>query len=275
MQYITDTQVGEMRAVLVQGGIIEVLSDLDGTTCELNRKNPFAVSMNPTARDAFAHLSWMPQVEAGILTGRDIAFAQKLVGQPGLLYIGHHGQGQTRQYPARLDDVTFVPEVVAYKEKTQRLLAQAKEVLPRWVILEPKGISLALNVGGCSNPGGTVQEIERELRSFAEGLGFKWTHDITTVEFLPDVPERDKGAALLDAVGSSGAQYTVFGGDSMTDMSALLAIKRLHEQSIGGIGVVAEREDTRPELLAAADLRVPGVPGMATFLAELVEVLRA
>ncbi|GHO76956.1 trehalose-phosphatase [Ktedonobacter sp. SOSP1-85] len=273
MQHITADQASTMQRLLGRQPIV-AMSDFDGTVCEL-RQDPATVAINPKAREAFRLLAgarWA-KIQPGILTGRDIPTVQKLVGLPGLLYIGNHGHGKTAKFPAKPGDVDFVPEVRSYFGKTQDLLAKARQVLPASVVLEPKGVSLALNVGGCTNPEDTVQEIEHDLRSFAEALGFRWTYDVTTVEFLPDVPERDKGTALLDTVESTGARYVVFCGDSLTDLSALRAVQQLRKRGIDGIGVVAERADTRPELLAAADLRVPGVPGVADFLMEFVRVL--
>jgi len=273
-QYITDAQADEMQRILGQEPIL-VEGDFDGTNAELDRKNPMDVTMNPTSREAFRLLGGMKRdkVHAGILTGRDIPTVQRLVGLPGLLYTGYHGMGRATAFPASLSDVTFVPEARPYLERTSRLLERAKAVLPKKIFLEPKEISLALNIGSCQDKKAAVEEIERKLRAFAEELGFRWTHDVTTVEFLPKV-DHNKGTALLDAVKSTGAKYVVFSGDSMTDLPALLAIKRLRKQGIGGIGVVARREDTRPELLEAADILVPGVSGMAAFMMELVKVLR-
>jgi len=279
--YFTDAQIAEMQRNTANGGTTLVLSDFDGTQCELDDKNPDNVAIDPRCQQAMRVLPRLPLVKAGFLSGRDIPALQELVGINGLIYVGYHGLGRADKFPARLSDVTFVPEARPFIEQNRILGQRVGQVLSTLglsesVIIEDKVVSLAINIGGVGTKAiqkKVAADIERGLRSFAEQRGYRYTYDLTTIEFRPNVP-RNKGTGLIEVVRSVGASFVVYFGDSGTDLDALTAIGWLRDQGIGGIGVVAERDNTDQKLLAAADLRVPGIPGVRDCLVDLTTKLR-
>jgi trehalose 6-phosphate phosphatase len=177
------------------------------------------------------------------ITGRGSEDAERIVGVPGLVYVGNHGlelEPEAPQWSARLAD--FLAEL-------------------DWPRIEDKGLSASLHYRDHPDQGTARAELER-IAERAREAGFVARFGRKVLEILPPL-QADKGTAVRGLLATRGLRRALYAGDDTTDLDGFRALDGL-ELAVR-VAVVSSEGPTA--LRESADLTVDG-PG------ELLALLR-
>lgn len=208
-----------------------------------------------------------------LVSGRGVADAQRLVGIEGAAYVGAHGlevraaSGDTIVDPgvARfVTDIRAIAEIAARDLDDQRL----------GVVLEDKGIIVALHYHQATDPGATHHEILRRVVEPARARGLAVITGNGVIEIAPPLAVT-KGTAIrqLMAAGQYSTAMTV--GDDLTDVTGFKAVHmwgdldgRRTACAIAVLGL-----ETPAPVRDEADVLVAGPAGVAVALERLLRAL--
>ena len=228
-----------------RAGSASVFLDYDGTLTPIVAR-PELATLSAAMRTTLRRLVAM--VPVTIVSGRDIAVLEALVGLEGLGFVGSHGldiAGPAASGLRKEVGREFVPELDAVEAELRRGVA-----LIDGAVVERKRFSLSTHVRLVA-PDGLPQIEALVAAQAAAHPSLRREAGKMLFELRPDVAW-DKGKAvmwLLDAMGLDVAS-TVFVGDDLTDETVFRAI--------GGRGTsVVVAEVDRPTA-ASYRLRDPG-----------------
>ena len=207
--------------------IVLVFLDYDGTLTAI-RKTPDKATLAPAMRSILRRLSRRPGVLLGLVTGRSMSDAKKLVKLRKLFFIADHGF----EISANRTHWTH-PVARGLRPRLHDLARDLKTSLEtiRGVLVEEKGYTLSIhyrNVRSGNEPivRKIVVETMRRYRQF-----FITTEGKKVIEIRPKVGW-GKGAAILHVLRQfrmNGDRVIVYAGDDRTDEDAF---KRLPPSSI-------------------------------------------
>ncbi len=243
--------------------------DYDGTLTPIVARPELAV-MSPDMRAIVRDLATL--VPLAVVSGRDRADVESLVGLSTLYYAGSHG----------FDIAGPGGETIALDHGTDfdPLLDHVKSVLADRVgpvtgaQIEPKKASVAVHYRNTDAQGAAhVQRVVDDL--LARHADLKVTPGKMVFELQPNI-DWDKGKAvlhLLDVLGLGDEAFLpIYFGDDITDEHAFAA---LDERPNGGLGVfVGTPEGEGGDRPTAAHFRVPDPAACGVLLARLAERLR-
>jgi trehalose 6-phosphate synthase/phosphatase len=86
----TDIVRGRLHKWLAQRPTVALFFDYDGTLTPITKRPEEAV-LSPTARRLLRQAARTPNLDVAIVSGRSLEEVRKLVGLPGLTYVGNHG----------------------------------------------------------------------------------------------------------------------------------------------------------------------------------------
>ena len=173
-------------------------------------------------------------------TGEDL---DRVVGVPGLVYVGEHG-------------LELEPEAERWVDRL-RAFAEATTEWPA----ERKRLTLSYHWRTAPDEEAAIAVLERVAeRARAEQLVPRWGRKV--LELRPPVGAH-KGTAVVRLLGERGLERALYAGDDATDLDAFRALDGLEL----GVRVAVASAEAPPGLREAADLVVAG-PG------ELLELLR-
>lgn len=210
----------EVLRLVPPGAPLAVLLDYDGTLVPI-RKRPDLARLHPKRRCLLARLGRSSLV--GLISGRPLDELRRLVGLPGVAYVGNHGMeirlgGTDWVHPAA---AKLAPEV----DRAADAIRAAAGGL-RGVIVENKGLTASVHYRLC-NPG------ERErLRAAVAGVVRRSRGDLVLTrgkmvfELRPNIPW-DKGRGVLKLLRLAGGPKSllpIYIGDDRTDEDAFLAL---------------------------------------------------
>jgi trehalose 6-phosphate phosphatase len=179
--------------------------DVDGTLAPIVAR-PEDAAIPPALVAALTRLAAVARV--GILTGRAVADAWRMLGFTPRWVLGNHGIEGLPGYEARAETLTRTCA------GWHAALARDKALRDAGVALEDKRYSLSLHFRGAPDPAAAQAAIDRAVATLAPPA--RRIEGKCVVNVLP-VDAIDKGqalAALLDLTGAAGALYA---GDDTTD----------------------------------------------------------
>jgi trehalose 6-phosphate phosphatase len=180
------------------------------------------------------------------ISGRSGEDAARLVGVDGVRYVGNHG----------LELLEGAAELVAV------VAAFRDEIGPP---VEDKGLSLSYHYRTADDEAAARAELEKvAARARARGLDPRWGRKV--LEVRPAV-EADKGTAVVALLEESGARRAMYAGDDTTDLDAFSGLSRAGLEN--AVRVAVQSDESPAKLASAADVVVPGPPGLAQLLAAL------
>jgi len=238
----------------IAGRVVMVFLDYDGTLTPIVRRPEDAVLSDDMRARVRALAARVP---VAVVSGRDRAAVEALVGLPGLVYVGSHGfdvAGPPGRDSLRLEVAAdHLPDLDAAEVALRGRLAGI-----RGAIVERKRLTLAAHyrlVAGVHRP--RLVEAVDAVRAAHPRL--RKDAGKAVLELRPDV-EWDKGRAvrwLLERVAPAG--IGIYLGDDLTDETAFAALRG------DGIGIAVGV--TTRETLAELVLRDPEEVG--SFLHQL------
>ncbi len=161
------------------------------------------------------------------------------------------------------------PAAEPFRRHVAVAVAEARAALPPGVLVEDKGLSLALHYREAPDAEAAVLAVAADL---AARHGLAEQPAKLAVELVPPVAV-DKGTVATEL--AAGSQVACVLGDDVGDLAAFTALGRLAE--LGRLGaalrIAVAARDTPPPLLRAADLVLDGPPAALAFLEELAERL--
>ncbi len=220
--------------------------DYDGTLAPLASR-PELATLSPSVRATLHQLAEM--TFTAIVSGRDRAEVEALVGLPELAYVGCHGLDMVGPHGAQIPHALptwIAPRMQSVKERLRKELSGI-----RGVLIEPKAFSVAVHVRLATKAaaGEAIKVVERLVETdgqLAVGRGK------CLVEVLPNVPW-NKGRAvklLIDRLPKDrSASFPIYIGDDLTDETAFDVV------GTWGAGIVVI--ETARETCATHSLRTP------------------
>jgi trehalose 6-phosphate phosphatase len=229
-----------------------IILDIDGTIVEI-APTPQAAAVEEEMRQLLGELAKQYAV-CGVLTGRDAATAEKMLGLSTLYIAGNHGL--ETMYRGTYESAVNAEQHRHVLEEMQRNMT-----VPDGVVMEDKGLWLAFHFR--QHP-----EAAQELRMVLEEKAARYRLQMAEGKMVLELGPRgghDKGTALEKAVQRFSLNHVLYAGDDWTDIPALKAAQRLNGVAIGVMG-----EHAPVELAGAATCLVSSVSEMKQVLQYLV-----
>ena len=246
-----------------------LFSDVDGTLSVL-AATPMMAVLLPSVRESLSEAQSTFEVVAAV-SGRAAKDIQRLVGVPGMTYIGNHGLDRIEPDGTYSALTVAEPYVGAIAQLADRL---GREWAPRFpgMFVEPKGSTASIHTRGAADPRAADEAIYASAVTAAEALGLRVTRGKYIVELRPPV-EVDKGVAVTDEIRARGLRGAIYLGDDRTDVDAFRALRRLTRDGVcRGVAVAVLHEETPPGLAEEADVALPSVEVAPDFLRYLLSI---
>jgi trehalose 6-phosphate phosphatase len=195
-----------------------------------------------------------------VVTGRPVAFVRRHVPDPAVTVVG--------QYGLEVDAggrVVSDPRAGAFEPAVAAAAAEAERRWPS-LFVERKG-RVAVTLHWRTAPDHAPDP--DALAALADAHGLSRFTGRMACELRPPLPV-DKGTAVATLLaGDGGIRAAAFAGDDHGDLAAFAALAAWSGDGRTALRVVVASDETPPELLAAADLVVPGPAALAAHLTTL------
>jgi trehalose 6-phosphate phosphatase len=241
--------------------------DIDGTLSAI-APTPESATLLPDVAELLEQLRTRFDVVA-LVSGRAADDARRMVGLPGVLYIGNHGLERIEGDAAT---VQVLPEAEPYVEAVNTTLDDLDATLAArfpGVHIERKGVTGSIHVRNAPDPDAAEESIARSLTTIAVPRGLLVTRGRRIVEVRPPVAV-DKGVAVAGVIRERGLRGALYLGDDRTDLDAFRALRQLNDEGVcQAVAVAVLSPEAPPELAAAADITLPDisfVPGLLRWL---------
>jgi trehalose 6-phosphate phosphatase len=176
------------------------------------------------------------------VSGRTSGDAERIVGVPGLVYLGSHG-------------LELAPEAKRW-EATLRGFAAGVD----WPV-EDKGLTVSFHYRGARDEKAARAELEL-VAERAREIGLEARFGRKVLELLPPI-KANKGTAVRSLLEERGLDRALYAGDDTTDLDAFAAVAELEL----GVRVAVASAEGPAALREAADIVVASP-------AKLLELLR-
>lgn len=264
-----DLTMGPQEAIdrIVDAQPVALITDFDGTLSEIVARPELAV-IDPRCRDTLAKLSAMVPVVA-VLSGRHVEEVRRLVGLPGVVYVGNHGLERWEAGRTHVES-----PAARYATVIRHILEEArKELKLPGLRFEDKGVTASIHYRALRNPAQAQKRLASVVNDLARGTGVEVVEGRRVIELRPPI-EVNKGTALLDLLQKQTVGAAIYAGDDTTDVDAFRALRRWADgESKRGVAVAVVSPEMPSGLTDEAELAVEGVQGWADFLAALAEAL--
>jgi len=178
------------------------------------------------------------------VSGRTSADAERLVGVPGVVYLGSHG-------------LELAPEAEEWRGRMHRFASGVD-----WPV-EDKGLTVSFHYRGLPDEEAARAQLEQVAEDArAQGLLARFGRKV--LELRPPI-QADKGTAVQALLTDRGLRRALYIGDDTTDLDGFRGLDGLEL----GIRVAASSPEGPPELREAADLVVDGTDGALELLRSL------
>jgi trehalose 6-phosphate phosphatase len=256
-----------LRAVL---GLrpLGLFSDVDGTLSAIAPTPDVAVLL-PGVADLLAQARSTLDLVA-VVSGRTAADARRLVGVPGILYIGNHGL----EYLSEDDETVHVrPEAEPWVRAINYVLAHLQSPLTErypGLMIERKGVTASIHLRGLEEPEQAEDAVYHAIVAAASPEGLRVTRGKLVVELRPPL-EVDKGVAIEGFIRARELRGAFYLGDDQTDIDAFQTLRRLTSQGVcQGIAVAVRHSEAPTRLAAEADMTLPNAEATPSFLRWLL-----
>lgn len=228
-----------------------IFTDIDGTISEI-AETPDKAIVDSESQELLCQLSQKFKV-CGIVTGRSIADARRMVGLDEILYVGN--QGLERWYAG---DYTLGVDAAKYRG----ILAEVKREVPAFNgLIEDKGVILAFHYR--EHP--ELQNvIEETICPIAKRYDLSLFHGNKVWEMRPNTIH-NKGTALTEVVQEQNLRKVLYSGDDYSDYTAFRAV-----HTLGGLNVVVSHPESPRDLQREADIIVRSVSEMKRIFRYLL-----
>jgi trehalose 6-phosphate phosphatase len=232
-----------------------VALDFDGTLAPLV-DDPSAARAHPEAREAMLALVDAPRTTVALISGRAMESLLDVSEAPdGVLLSGSHG------IEVRLGSE---PEVTLTSDELDRVTRLGEALNPvanrydgAWLEAKPAGFALHTRLAADSDALAAQEEAGLAASSIGD-LTIRPGNNV--LEF--SVRSTNKGDAISRLRRHAGATAVLFAGDDVTDEDGFTALKP------GDVGIKCGSGPT------AAEFSVPGIPQVASALAQLARLRR-
>lgn len=243
-----------------------LLTDFDGTLSPIVA-DPGSARLAEGAADALRSLAGRLAVVA-VVTGRAPLDARTMTGVPEMLIAGNHGTEWMEPGSAEPLRSTHAAPIGA-------LVDEVVERVPSMegVSVEHKGLSATVHYRNAPDPATAREAVLDAIGRLPDGLERR--DGRMSVELRP-IGLGDKGAAARTIIERFELRGVVVMGDDVTDldMFAAVAEARAAGRLRGTIIAVGGADREVPdEVVAAADVVLPGVDGAADLLTRLASAL--
>ena len=228
--------------------------DLDGTLAPIVAR-PELARVLPEVPSVLTRLVGKLGAVA-VVTGRRSEDVPNLVDVEGVLAVGTHGLESEPPMP---------PQAM---REIERVAAD----VGAWV--EPKGAAVAVHFRGVDDPLTAALAAEPALAAVAEVNGLELLGGKRILELLPGDRPR-KGDAVERIARERALGSVVYCGDDVGDLDAFAALVRLRASGVWTCGVVSQGAETPSAVVDAADLAVPGPPGVVSLLTSVADAIDA
>lgn len=240
---------------------------MDGTLAEIVPR-PEQTSVRPVVSRTLRELQGRLALVA-VVTGRPALQARDILGVEELVYAGNHGLELLQE--GRLE---VAQEARGHLEAVSHLLEVVRAAFPEGgLVFEEKAGSFAVHYRLAANP----EDVRGRLLRFMEeqaGGDVKLIMGKEVVNVLAPV-ELNKGTALTHLSRMHGLATALVMGDDVTDLDAFRASRALEEAGeMRGLRVAVVDGESPPEVAAAADYTLSGVPQVERVLSWLEERTR-
>ena len=249
------------------------LTDVDGTISAI-APTPEAAVLLPGVRELLVESLHAFDVVAAI-SGRTARDARRLVGVPGLTYIGNHGLERLDPLTKAGKPNTHVRVHAAARPYAHAISALmddvARTLAPRFpgLRIERKGVTASIHVRNTGNPSEAEAVVAETLTEAAASAGLRVTRGKLVVEVRPPI-EVDKGTILADLVRRHALASALYLGDDQTDFDAFRELRRLTAEGVcRGVAIAVGHGEAPANLAGEADVvldSVEQVPGLLGWL---------
>jgi trehalose 6-phosphate phosphatase len=234
-----------------------VFTDYDGTVAPIVADPDAAVPL-PSAAAVLSRVAERMGLLV-VVSGRPVAWLARQLGQvPRIVLVGLYGL-------ERLEggEVIEAPEAGLWRPVVEEAAAAAEAAAPPGVLVERKGLSVALHVRTAPRHEGWMDLWSSDQ---AERTGLVAHAGRRSVELRPPLAI-DKGTVVASL--AAGYRAVCFIGDDLGDVAAFDALRRLGATGVHTVAAAVASDEAPPELLGRADLVVDGPPGVLDLLARL------
>lgn len=253
-----------------------LFSDVDGTLAAI-APTPEAAVLMPGVAELMARATAAFDLVAAV-SGRAARDTQRMVGVPGVLYIGNHGLERLEVAVADESQLagtlTVAPDAIPYIAAIAATLDQLHARLDPLVPgarFEPKGVTASVHVRGTTDPDAAEAAVYAAAVAAAAPYGLRVTRGRRVVELRPPL-DVDKGVAVADLIAARHLKGALYLGDDVTDLDAFRALRRLTAEGVcQGLAVAVSHPEAPAGLAAAADIALSSVEQVPAFLRWVVE----
>jgi trehalose 6-phosphate phosphatase len=264
-----------LAALLAHPERAVVALDFDGTLAPIV-PDPEQARAHPGAAPALARLA--PHLAAAaVITGRPAGVAVRYGGFAGvagldhLVVLGHYGAERWDAHTGEVRAPGAHPGVTAVRAELPGFLDRIGAWQGTW-IEDKGGRAVAVHTRRTEDPDAAFDALRGPLSELAEQHDLMIEPGRYVLELRP--PGMDKGVALAAYLREVDAGSVLYAGDDLGDLAAFAAVAELREQGLPGLLVAsAATEESPKELLAQADLTVPGPAGVVALLNALASAL--
>jgi trehalose 6-phosphate phosphatase len=260
----TETAEQAARALAERAQEVALCLDFDGTLSPIV-DDPQAARPLQGVVEMLAPLARRFAAVA-IISGRPAAYLGEHVAVPGVRYLGLYGLQE--MYEGR---IWVDPRLEAARPTVTaagQALRESEAVRESGAWLEDKEYSVAVHTRRVPDRERWADRIDQTARRIADQHGLELIPGKLVWELRPPV-RAHKGDAVRRVVDESGARAVVVIGDDLGDLPAFAAAAELAAAGHDALRVAVRSEEAPPQLLAAADLVVPGPQGVLDFVRRL------
>jgi trehalose 6-phosphate phosphatase len=264
-----------LAALLARPQHAVVALDFDGTLAPIV-PDPEQARAHPGAVPALVRLA--PHLGAvAVVTGRPAGVAVRyggFAGVPGLehlVVLGHYGAERWDAHSGEVHAPGAHPGVSAVRAALPGFLDRIGAWRGTW-IEDKGGRAVAVHTRRTENPDAAFEALRAPLQALAARHDLMVEPGRFVLELRP--PGMDKGVALAAYLREVDASCVLYAGDDLGDLAAFAAVRALRAEGHPGLLVAAAGTDETPEqVLAEADLAVPGPAGVVALLGALADAL--
>jgi trehalose 6-phosphate phosphatase len=219
-----------------------LLLDVDGTLAPIVAR-PEDAAVPEEARSELRRLAERYAL-VGCVSGRPSADAERVVGVPGLVYVGEHG-------------LELAPEALAWRARLDEFVREVD-----WAA-ERKPLSVSFHWRTAPDPEAAETYLERVAeRALAAGMRPRFGRKV--LEIRPPV-EADKGSAVRALLAERGLNRALYAGDDSTDLDAFRGLDGLEV----AVRIAIASAEGPEDLAVAADLVLGGPDALLELLHQL------
>jgi len=247
-----------------------LITDVDGTISRI-APSPEQAQVSLACRHALAALRRRLALVA-VVSGRAAESARRLVGVPGLTYVGNHG---LEMGLGAAGEGEVLPEARAYETAIAVALNEVALHTARLkgVRLESKGVTASVHYRLAEDPAAARRAILRSLAASPAARRLSLREGRMVVELTPPVAA-DKGTAVTALLRRHGLRGAVYLGDDVTDVAAFRALHAWRRETGGNALAIAVASAEAPEtVMRDADLQLAGVAEVEALLSHLATEL--